>query len=308
MSPEEAVRLFIAAAKSENTRRAYQSDWNRFKTWCDTAGHTCLPATPLTVALYLAAHASACKVSTLTRWTSSINAAHRAFDHPEPALSSNAIYAEPFKGIKRTYHTNKKGKKPLLRDDVVECLSMLGSKSNRDCRDRLLVLFGFSGAFRRAELAAMSFEHIKKTEQGLLITVPWSKTDQEGEGRVVGIRPGRSRATCPVDAFESWSHRIAVKRGPVFRPVRHNDKIAPLGLHPYTLERALKHVADLAGYDAKDIGMHSLRSGFVTQAYLNGAELKSIMDQTGHKSVKTLFGYIKKASVFTDNASDKLGL
>jgi integrase len=308
VAAEQLVRTFIASAKADSTKRAYRSDWDRFSTWCGTTGHTPLPATPTTVALYLAAQASTRKVSTLTRWVSSINAAHRAYGHPEPGVSTAAIYAETMKGIRRTYGVRRDGKKPLLRDDVVECLSMLGSKSNRDCRDRLLVLFGFSGAFRRSELAALSFEDVKKTEQGLLITVRWSKTDQEGQGRVVGIRPGRSRATCPIEAFEAWSRRIAVKTGPVFRPVRYNDAIAPRGMHPYHLDQALKHAADLAGYDAKDIGMHSLRSGFVTQAYLNGAELKSIMDQTGHKSVKTLFGYIKKASVFTDNASDKLGL
>ena len=58
----------------------------------------------------------------------------------------------------------------------------------RGKRDRALILTGFAGAFRRSELAALRMEHIDSRPDGLLVTVPESKTDQEGEGQLVAIR------------------------------------------------------------------------------------------------------------------------
>jgi hypothetical protein len=53
-------------------------------------------------------------------------------------------------------------------------------------RPRLL-LVGFAGAFRRSELAALDVADLQFTSDGLVVTLRRSKTDQEGEGRKVGI-------------------------------------------------------------------------------------------------------------------------
>ena len=52
------TRTYIEAAKAENTRGAYRSDWRLFEIWCDQHGLIALPATPETVALYLTALAA----------------------------------------------------------------------------------------------------------------------------------------------------------------------------------------------------------------------------------------------------------
>src|SRR3954463_15117269 len=58
------ARAFMEAAKAENSRRAYRSDWRHFEFWCRDHGVVCLPAAPETVALYLTAQRRANRVST----------------------------------------------------------------------------------------------------------------------------------------------------------------------------------------------------------------------------------------------------
>ena len=57
-------------------------------------------------------------------------------------------------------------------------------------RDRALLLFGFASAMRRSELAALNFEDIEETADGLRVTIPRSKTDQEGRGDVIAVPRG----------------------------------------------------------------------------------------------------------------------
>jgi integrase len=53
---------------------------------------------------------------------------------------------------------------------------------------------------------------------------------------------------------------------------------------------------------------HSLRSGFATSAARAGVPEAQIQTQTGHKSLPVLRGYIRRGSLFRDNAAGKLGL
>lgn len=51
----------IRAAKAPSTRKAYQSDFRIFESWCATHGLASLPSAPQTIALYIAS----CVVSRL---------------------------------------------------------------------------------------------------------------------------------------------------------------------------------------------------------------------------------------------------
>jgi integrase len=70
----------------------------------------------------------------------------------------------------------------------------------------------------------------------------------------------------------------------------------------------VKRAALAAGLDPKLYAGHSLRAGFCTQAYMNGAREFDIMRQTGHRSLETLRKYIRGRGLFRDNAATKLGL
>jgi integrase len=70
----------------------------------------------------------------------------------------------------------------------------------------------------------------------------------------------------------------------------------------------VKRYVAAVGLDATEFAGHSLRSGLATSAAAAGASERSIMNQTGHRSVNTVRRYIRDGSLFIDNAATVLGL
>src|SRR3954462_14922609 len=193
----EQARGYLEQSKAVNPRRAYAADWRAFTAWCDQHRLTTLPAAPETVALYLTAHAGQRKASTLQRRLVAIAHAHAAagVDSPTTSLAVRAVAA----GIRRTHGTAQQGKAPAQVDELRRMVATLGADL-RGQRDRALLLLGFAGAFRRGELVALDVADVEMTPAGLIVTVRRSKTDQEGEGRKVGVPAGQYGATCPLRA------------------------------------------------------------------------------------------------------------
>jgi integrase len=53
---------------------------------------------------------------------------------------------------------------------------------------------------------------------------------------------------------------------------------------------------------------HSLRAGLANSAAMAGVSERSIMAQTGHKSVMMVRRYIRNGSLFAENAAAGVGL
>ena len=77
-------------------------------------------------------------------------------------------------------------------------------------RDRALILLGFAAALRRSELAALDVADLEFVREGLVVHLRRSKTDQEGQGRKIGVPWGRTSA-CPVKAVEKWLQVAAIE-------------------------------------------------------------------------------------------------
>jgi integrase len=303
----ERAREFMKAAKAENSRRAYRADWRHFETWCRTHGLECLPALPETVALYLTALAVDHKPSSLQRKLTSITKAHQAGGIPSPATMQHTVVSETLKGIRRTVGTAQPGKEPLLTADILRMLDCLG-EGLLGYRDRALLLVGFAGGFRRSELVGLDVGEISETGDGLVIRVRRSKTDPEAKGVTVGLPYGSTAATCPVRSYRAWIAASGITTGPAFRSVDRHGRIGRGRMNAGSVARLVKRAAESAGLDPADYAGHSLRAGFATQAFLNGAAEVSIMRQTRHKSLDTLRKYIRDRSLFRDNPAAKLGL
>ncbi len=301
------ARQYIAHGKSNATLRAYRADWADFETWCRAQGFAALPAGPDTVALYLADRAAKLRVSTLTRRLTAINKVHRAAGHPAPALMEHLSVGETLKGIRRALGTGQTGKSPLFTDElraIVDALppGLIGT------RDRALLLVGFAGAFRRSELAALQLENVRETKEGLVIRIVRSKTDPEGQGREVALPYGSTLETCPVRACREWIAAAGLTDGALFRRIDRHGHVNERALHKDSIGAIVKRAAVRAGLEAKNYAGHSLRAGFCTQAYMNGAREFDIMRQTGHRSLDTLRKYVRGRALFRDNAAAKLGL
>jgi integrase len=215
--------------------------------------------------------------------------------------------SETLKGIRRSIGTAQEGKAPLLTSDIrriVTCCpeTLLG------LRDRALILVGFAGAFRRSELAAIDLADLSFTQDGLVIDLRRSKTDQEAAGRKVGIPIGKKDATCPVRALRQWLANSGIIDGPVFRGVNRHGRLSRRGLHKDCVGWIEKRAASRAGLKPDPVGGHSLRAGHVTQAAMNGVSERDIMRQTGHKSAEMLARYIRIGEIFTRNAAAGLGI
>ena len=298
---------YLRAAKSEATLRAYRADWRHFAEWCRQKGFPALPASPDTVALYLADLAHTHRPSTLTRRLTAINKVHRAAGHAPPALMEHLSVGETLKGIRRSHGTGARGKHPLFTGDLRAMVDSLPRGLIGD-RDRALLLVGFAGAFRRSELTAVRVEDVEETKEGLLIRILRSKTDPEGKGREAAIPYGSIPETCPVRAWRDWMATAQIETGPLFRRIDRHGHVNRRALHKDSVGVIVKRAARAAGLDPQIYAGHSLRSGFCTQAYMNGAREFDIMRQTGHRSLDTLRRYIRGRGLFRDNAAAKLGL
>ena len=302
-----AARAFMESAKAPNTRRAYRSDWCHFESWCRSQGLAFLPATPETVTLYITALAPDHKPASLQRKLTSITKAHQAAGFPSPASLQHAVISETLKGIRRTVGTAQPGKEPLLTADVLNLLEALDD-GLLGRRDRALLLVGFAGGFRRSELVNFDVDDITETADGLVIRVRRSKTDPEGKGTTVALPYGSTAATCPVRSYRAWIAAAGITAGPAFRSVDRHGRVSPGRMNAGSVARLIKRAAEAAGLDPAPYAGHSLRAGFATQAFLNGAAEVSIMRQTRHKSLNTLRKYIRDRSLFRDNPAARLGL
>jgi len=98
-------------------------------------------------------------------------------------------------------------------------------------RNKALVLLGYAGAFRRSELVGLNREDIELVPQGVIVTIRKSKTDQEGEGRKVGILfgqislDGQPSPTCPVTAVLTWLEAGGITEGALFRRIRRGGLV-----------------------------------------------------------------------------------
>jgi integrase len=149
---------------------------------------------------------------------------------------------------------------------------------------------------------------LKFTEDGVVVSIRRSKTDQGGEGQEVGIPWGSNPDTCPVRALTHWLQEAGIVDGPVFHAVDRHGNVSSQALNKDSIGSIVKRALLRAGLSAEAFAGHSLRAGHATQASMNGVGELVIMRQTRHRSVETLRKYIRDGEIFRMNAAAGLGL
>ena len=247
------------------------------------------------------------KISTIKRRLVSIGVIHKIKGHYLD--TKHPIIIENLLGIKRRKGVNQKGKKPLLINDLKIIIDVINKEVEPDLkklRNKALLLLGFSGGFRRNELVSLNVEDVEFVFEGLKITLKRSKTDQFGEGFVKGIPLFENSLYCPVTSLKRWINISKIKKGPIFLRFAKGPKITNTRLTDQSVALIIKEYLFKAGIDNKNYSGHSLRSGFATSAAEAGAEERSIMAITGHKSTEMVRRYIKEANLFKNNALNKI--
>jgi len=288
----------IKSSKSLNTIRAYKSDFRDFSNFCKKNNFKSLPADPKIVSFYITHLSSISKVSTLKRRLASISVVHKIkgfyIDIKHPLIIEN------FMGIQRKLGVFQKSKKPILINELKEIIKTIESTEKNEIkkiRNKALILVGFAGGFRRSELVNIKLDDLEFTKEGLKIFIQRSKTDQSGEGMTKAIPYFKDKNFCPVVSIKNWIEIIKSKTNSLIFDI--SDKMVAVLIKKYLQK---------AGFDNTKYSGHSLRSGFATVAADHGADEKSIMNMTGHKSSTMVRRYIKETNLFKNNPLNKISL
>jgi site-specific recombinase XerD len=298
----DAAQELADEALAPATRTAYRSDWNRWVRWCRARGYAPLGASgPL--ALYIAEMVEqGKKIPTIDRALSAISLAHRLADKPNPR--QDPAVSAVFKGARRKIGIAPEQMTAILPSQLrqmVENLPKTKHERLRSARNRAALVLGFCGGFRRSELLALDVRDVTEVPEGLKVFIRRSKTDQEGRGRWVGLPYASVLSVCPVRAFRDWLEVGEIAEGAVFRTISKD------GLEVLDTRLSARQFADVVKSSAQRVGLvgkfagHSLRAGLVTAAMQAKKNPKSIMAQTGHRTMDILLRYVREQGLFDDN-------
>ena len=298
----------LKSSKANNTIRAYKSDFRDFGAFCTKNGFKSLPTEPKIVSLYLTYLSTKdTKMSTLRRRLVSVGVIHRLkgyyLDTKHPIIIENLM------GIKRKKGSFQQGKKPLLINQLKAIVNIIDNKKIEEIkkvRDKTIILIGFAGGFRRAELVSIDHKDLEFVSEGVKIIIRRSKTDQFGEGMVKGLPYFSNQTYCPVLHLKKWLDLSNIKSGPIFRRFSKSFKLSDNRLTDQSVALLLKSYLSEAGIENENYSGHSLRSGFATASAESGADERSIMTMTGHKTSQMVRRYIREANLFKNNALNKI--
>src|SRR3954463_12193715 len=192
---------YARASLAPATLRAYQAGWQAFSEWCQLAGRTALPAAPETVAEHLASLAISLGRASLANRLAAIGQYPRLAG--QPFAADHPVIHHTLRGIHREHGRPARRAAALATPEIKRLLAACRTRSLADLRDRALLLLGYAGALRRAELVAIEREHVSFTPEGLRLQIPRSKTAPRGRGpssaspAAASPRPARSGRSRP---------------------------------------------------------------------------------------------------------------
>jgi integrase len=320
----DRARDYVEAASSPNTRRAYDSDWKQFCSWCRRQSLEHLTPNPQVVGLYITACASGAAtanrkpaaVSSIERRLSALSWHYRQLGTPLDRADRHI--ATVLDGIRNTHGRPPVQKEAVLPEDVIAMLETLDRGTLRGLRDRAMLLIGFAGGLRRSEVVGLDVGReqtkdasgwVEILERGIVVTLR-GKTGW----REVEIGRGSSESTCPVAALETWLKLGRIAHGPLFRRVTGMGKaVGPDRLNAQEVARLVKRTAmaagirgDLPEMERKEkFAGHSLRAGLASSAEVDD---RYVQKQLGHASAEMTRRYQRRRDRFRVNLTKAAGL
>jgi integrase/recombinase XerD len=281
----------LTGAYAESTLRAYRADFACFYDWCLASARESLPASPETVAAFIAHDAIQSSPATLRRRLAGIRKVHRLLRLGNPVDDEDVAIA-----MRRALRSKPRRQKQALgltrtlRDQLIAaCPDALRGK-----RDRALIAVGYDTLCRRSELVSLRKEDLSSLENGAMtILVRRAKNDPFGDGRYGFLTPPT------MQLMNNWLDAAEIKEGFLFRRIT-GHWIGPNALHPYSVNRILKEAAKKAGLAPKtvaDLSGHSMRVGAAQDLMADGLGILPIMQAGGWKSTNVLGRYVEHAEI-----------
>ena len=286
-----------AASRSPNTLRNYRSSWRSWLRWCEAIGVPSMPATPALLVDYAAwCIAEGFRMQTVLCRIKGVNFYHRQNGIESP---SDDTVNEFLRNAARHLSERPQGKHALTPELLRKIVAAFTERGQLiDIRDCVLVLLGFACGWRRSEIVSLDIGDVRWVERGITMWLGKSKTDQTGEGRLVGIFYGENDLTCPVKCLEAWLRWRGHWPGPLFTRITATGLVQRKRLDDEGVWRAVKRGLTLIGEEAEAYGAHSLRAGMITAAIEAGASETAVMMRTGQRDYKTLRRYVRPVRIF----------
>jgi len=277
-----------------NTQVNYNSHFKLFQTWCEQMGRPALPTNLDTLKRFVGyeLQVKKLKVSTIYAHLFGIRAAHLRAKVKMPATdyvrrilkNTRKVRKEPRRG---------QGKESFTLEQLRKISAKLARKGDhRSLRDRAILITGFVSGQRRSNLAALTMEDVRIVKQGVRMRIRESKTDQTGEGRILGLPWGKQNRpnTCPVRTLQDW---LAVRGrgsgGPLFCHISRGGEIdTSRPIHAAAIGDIVKRGAQMIGLDPKPFAGHSLRKTMASEAKNAGAQDSAILERGGWKMLQTV--------------------
>ncbi|MCK0097306.1 tyrosine-type recombinase/integrase [Yoonia sp. F2084L] len=201
--------------------------------------------------------------------------------------------------------TTPKSANPITRK-VLEAVLATCDHSLRGIRDRAVLMLGWaSGGRRRSEIAGLMRADVdlKDYDRDGLIWINMIATKTTATGKTPKlVLKGRA-----AKALAFWIEMAGIEGGPLFRPITQNDdplerKLSPDGIYQIVQKRVMQ-----AGFPKGFATPHGLRSGFLTQAALDGAPIQAAMRLSLHRSLAQAQKYYDDVEITENPATDLLG-
>ena len=241
--------------------------------------------------------------STLDRRIASWRVFHRMRNLPSPFESPLLRDARTKARRAATVPRTRKSANPVTRD-VLETLLIACGDDLRGLRDRAILCLGWaSGGRRRSEISNLNLDDLDRSkfaEDGSIrFTLQDSKTTGQSPTLIL---KGRAALT-----VETWIQVAEIKDGALFRPISKANRVLERRLSADGIASILKALLKSAGYEDGFATPHGLRSGFLTQAALDGAPLQAAMRLSLHRSVAQAMAYYDEVEIADNPAADLLG-
>ena len=293
--------------QAKNTQIAYSKDWKDYENFCNKYNKKSMPSDYETVRNYLVflsgGQVKIYKLNTIKRRLAAIAAKHKELNHT--FNSSHPLIKRQMDSIKRNLKNNLEQTSPLLFDDLKKIVDeidrdiSINPLKKINYRDKAIILIGWFGAFRRSELVDLNYDNVTLTENGLIIKMNKSKTDQEGKLEPKGLEKSSNDNSpyCPYYNYLIWINESKISNGKIFRHIDTSNSINHESLSDKAIALIIKNRAMKAGISNNKLSGHSFRAGFATELAKKGATESEIMKTTQHKSADMVRRYIRDAEV-----------
>lgn len=240
--------------------------------------------------------------STLDRRIASWRAFHRMRNLPSPFETPLLRDARSKARRAMAKPRVRKSANPVTRD-VLEALLTACGGDLRGLRDRAVLCLGWaSGGRRRSEISGLDIDDLDRSEfkENGVIRFTLQTTKTTGPSPIL-ILKGRAALT-----LETWIQVAEIKTGPLFRPISKANRVLERRLSADGIATIMKARLKVAGFEDGFATAHGLRSGFLTQAALDGAPLQAAMRLSLHHSVAQAMAYYDEVEIADNPAADLL--